>query len=63
MSEDKVKCSLCGSEELNDLGHGSFKGTVICLKCKAHWWDRWYSWLEWGIWINGPKPEKGPTVG
>lgn len=51
-------CEKCRSTNLNDLGHGKNKGTIICLNCKAHWWDKWYTLGEWEEWINNiPRKE------
>lgn len=50
------KCGVCGSERVDDLGHGKFEATVICNDCKAHWWKRWYTLAEWEKYINEKSP-------
>lgn len=46
------ECGKCGSTSLNDLGHGLSEGTIICNKCDAHWWKKWYTRAEWDVWIE-----------
>ena len=48
----KDKCGICGSTKLNDLGHKTHEGTVICLSCGGKWWKRWYTKLEFEDYVN-----------
>jgi ribosomal protein L40E len=53
-----TKCDKCGSTDLNDLGASRWKyqtqSAVICNKCNAHWWKKWYTRAEWEAYINAP---------
>lgn len=58
-----LSCELCGSGNVQDLAeglvaHDQMEGTVICKKCGAHWWKRWYTHAEWKAWINSPEEEE-----
>ena len=50
---DRVrKCPLCGASTVGYWeGH---KSVIHCTnpRCKAQYWDRWYTWEEWGKYIN-----------